>query len=56
MGRNTIFVNVSAKAKTGIEQLLEMVALLVAEMAELKANSNCKARGVIIEAKLDKGH
>ncbi|HHX24491.1 MAG: translation initiation factor IF-2 [Tepidanaerobacteraceae bacterium] len=53
-GGDTIFVNVSAKAKTGIEQLLEMV-LLVAEMAELKANSNCKARGVIIEAKLDKG-
>ncbi|WP_296970565.1 translation initiation factor IF-2 [Tepidanaerobacter sp. EBM-38] len=53
-GGDTIFVNVSAKAKTGIDQLLEMV-LLVAEMAELKANYNCKARGVIIEAKLDKG-
>jgi translation initiation factor IF-2 len=53
-GGDTIFVNVSAKAKTGIDQLLEMV-LLVAEMAELKANHFCHARGVIIEAKLDKG-
>ncbi len=53
-GGQTIFVNVSAKAKTGIEQLLEMT-LLVAEMSELKANYACKARGVIIEAKLDKG-
>jgi len=53
-GGDTIFVNVSAKAKTGIDQLLEMV-LLLAEMAELKANYVCKARGVIIEAKLDKG-
>lgn len=53
-GGDTIFVNVSAKAKTGIDQLLEMVAL-VSEMAELKANSICQARGVIIEAKLDKG-
>ena len=53
-GGDTIFVNVSAKAKTGIDQLLEMV-LLVAEMAELKANYTCNAHGVIIEAKLDKG-
>lgn len=53
-GGDTIFVNVSAKAKTGIDQLLEMV-LLVAEMAELKANHTCNAHGVIIEAKLDKG-
>ena len=53
-GGDTIFVNVSAKAKTGIDQLLEMV-LLVAEMSELKANYNTEARGVIIEAKLDKG-
>jgi translation initiation factor IF-2 len=53
-GGDTIFVNVSAKAKTGIDQLLEMV-LLVAEMAELEANYICRARGVIIEAKLDKG-
>lgn len=53
-GGDTIFVNVSAKTKTGIDQLLEMV-ILVAEMAELKANYICKASGVIIEAKLDKG-
>lgn len=53
-GGDTIFVNVSAKKKTGIEQLLEMV-LLVAEMGELKANYNSRASGVIIEAKLDKG-
>jgi len=53
-GGDTIFVNVSAKQKTGIDQLLEMI-LLVAEMSELKASYNCKARGVIIEAKLDKG-
>lgn len=53
-GGDTIFVNVSAKARIGIEQLLEMI-LLVAEMRELKANYNCRARGVIIEAKLDKG-
>jgi len=53
-GGETIFVNVSAKTKTGIDQLLEMI-LLVAEMAELKANYTAKAKGVIIEAKLDKG-
>ncbi|NLZ52590.1 MAG: translation initiation factor IF-2 [Thermoanaerobacteraceae bacterium] len=53
-GGDTIFVNVSAKTRTGIDQLLEMV-ILVAEMAELKANYTCKASGVIIEAKLDKG-
>lgn len=53
-GGDTIFVNVSAKTGAGIDQLLEMI-ILVAEMAELKANYNCKASGVIIEAKLDKG-
>ncbi|TYP54294.1 translation initiation factor IF-2 [Thermosediminibacter litoriperuensis] len=53
-GGDTIFVNVSAKNRTGIDHLLEMI-LLVAEMAELKANYNRKAVGVIIEAKLDKG-
>ncbi|ADL07993.1 translation initiation factor IF-2 [Thermosediminibacter oceani] len=53
-GGDTIFVNVSAKNRIGIDQLLEMI-LLVAEMAELKANYNRKAVGVIIEAKLDKG-
>ena len=53
-GGDTIFVNVSAKTKVGIDQLLEMITL-VAEMAELKANYTCKASGVIIESKLDKG-
>lgn len=53
-GGDTIFVNVSAKTKTGIDQLLEMI-LLVAEMCELKANYTAKARGVIVESKLDKG-
>jgi translation initiation factor IF-2 len=53
-GGDTIFVNVSAKTKAGIDQLLEMI-LLVAEMAELKASYTSKAKGVIIEAKLDKG-
>ena len=52
-GGDTICVPVSAKKKTGIESLLEMV-LLVAEMQELKANPNRKAKGTVIEAKLDK--
>lgn len=53
-GGDTIFVNVSAKNRKGIDTLLEMI-LLVAEMAELKADYNARASGVIIEAKLDKG-
>ena len=53
-GGNTIFVPVSAHTKEGINQLLEMV-LLTAEMCELKANPNRKARGIVIEAQLDKG-
>jgi translation initiation factor IF-2 len=52
-GGDTIFVNVSAKQRTGIEELLEMI-LLVSEVQELKANPNRKAKGTIIEAKLDK--
>lgn len=52
-GGDTICVPVSAKKKIGIENLLEMI-LLVAEMQELKANPNKKARGTVIEAKLDK--
>jgi len=52
-GGDTICVPVSAKKKDGIENLLEMI-LLVAEMQELKANPNRKARGTVIEAKLDK--
>ncbi|MCH5272184.1 MAG: translation initiation factor IF-2 [Lachnospiraceae bacterium] len=53
-GGDTIFVPVSAHTKEGITQLLEMV-LLTAEMCELKANPDRKARGIVIEAQLDKG-
>lgn len=53
-GGHNIFVEVSAKKRIGIEHLLEMI-LLQAEMMELKANPDRKARGTIIEAKLDKG-
>ena len=53
-GGDTITVPVSAKTKDGIDELLEMV-LLTAEMQELKANPGRKARGTVIEAKLDKG-
>ena len=53
-GGDVIMVPVSAKTGEGIEKLLESI-LLVAEMAELKANPNRKARGTVIEAKLDKG-
>ena len=53
-GGQTIFVPVSAKTHEGIENLLEMI-LLDAEMKELKANPNRKARGLVIEAQLDKG-
>ena len=53
-GGETIMVPVSAKKETGIDDLLEMI-LLVAEVQELKANPNREARGVIIEAQLDKG-
>ena len=53
-GGDTIFVPVSAHTGEGISQLLEMI-LLEAEMMELKANPNRNARGVVIEAKLDKG-
>jgi len=53
-GGDTICVPVSAVKKEGIDTLLEMI-ILTAEMKELKANPNKKARGTIIEAKLDKG-
>ncbi|MHB1016331.1 MAG: translation initiation factor IF-2 [Coriobacteriia bacterium] len=53
-GGSTIFVNVSAKKRIGIEDLLEMV-LLQAEVLELTANPSALASGVVIEAKLDKG-
>ena len=53
-GGSTICVPVSAKKREGIENLLEMV-LLTAEMLELKANPKRRARGLVIEAELDKG-
>lgn len=53
-GGDTICVPVSAVSKDGIDNLLEMI-VLVAEMKELKANPNKRARGNIIEAQLDKG-
>lgn len=53
-GGDVICVPVSAKTHEGIDKLLENV-LLVAEMLELKANPNRKAKGVVIEARLDKG-
>lgn len=53
-GGMTICVPVSAVTKEGIDSLLEMI-ILVAEMKELKANPNKKARGAIVEAQLDKG-
>ena len=53
-GGDTICVPVSALKKEGIDELLEMV-LLVAEMQDLKANPNRQAKGIVIEAKLDKG-
>jgi len=52
-GGDTIFVNISAKKRENIDQLLEMV-LLVADMQELKTNPNKQAKGVVIEARLDK--
>ena len=52
-GGDTIFVPISAKKRINIDTLLEMV-LLVADMKELKANPNKQAKGVVIEAKLDK--
>jgi len=54
MGGQNIFVEVSAKKRTGIERLLEMI-LLQSEVMELKANPNRPAKGTIIEAKLDRG-
>ena len=53
-GGNVEMVPVSAKSKQGIDDLLEMV-LLQADVLELKANPNREARGIIVEAKLDKG-
>lgn len=53
-GGDTIFVHVSAVKREGLDALLEMV-LLVAELAELKANPDKPATGTVVEAKLDKG-
>lgn len=53
-GGQTIFVEVSAKENQGLDQLLDML-LLQAEVMELKADLACSARGVVLEAKLDKG-
>lgn len=53
-GGETVFVDISAKQGTNLDQLLEMI-LLVAELQELKANPKTTPRGVAIEAHLDKG-
>jgi translation initiation factor IF-2 len=53
-GGETIFVNVSAKTKEGLDDLLEMI-LLVAEVEELRANPDADASGVVIESHLDQG-
>ena len=52
-GGDTIIVPISAKTGMGLEELLEMV-LLTAEVQELKANPNRRAKGIVIEARLDK--
>jgi translation initiation factor IF-2 len=53
-GGTTVFVNVSAKKKQNLEQLLEML-LLVADLQELKADPKKPALGTVLEARLDKG-
>jgi len=53
-GGETMFVDVSAKAKTNLDDLLESI-LLLAEVEELKANPDAEASGVVIESKLDPG-
>ncbi len=53
-GGETIFVEVSAKKKTNLDTLLEMI-LLQAEVLELRANPNKRAKGTVVEARLDKG-
>jgi translation initiation factor IF-2 len=54
-GGETVFVDVSAKQRTNLDQLLEMILLASDVQLELKANPNAHARGVVIEAHLDKG-
>lgn len=53
-GGDTVFVKISAKYKTNIDDLLEMI-LLVADLKNLKANKNCPASGVVIEAWVERG-
>ncbi len=53
-GGDTLFVNVSAKARNGIEEMLESI-FLQAEILDLKANPNKRAKGVIVEARLERG-
>lgn len=53
-GGETIYCNVSAKTREGLENLLETI-LLIADVSDIKANPNRKADGTVIEAKLDKG-
>ncbi|MDO9351946.1 MAG: translation initiation factor IF-2, partial [Deltaproteobacteria bacterium] len=53
-GGSTLYAEISAKQKIGIKELLELI-LLQAEVLELKANPDKPARGIVIEAKLDKG-
>ena len=54
LGGDTIFVELSAKEKTGIQDLLEMI-LIQSEMLELRANPDKPARGIVVEATLDRG-
>jgi translation initiation factor IF-2 len=54
-GGTALLAKISAKKKTGIEELLELI-VLQAELLELKANPDMLARGIIIESGLDKGH
>jgi translation initiation factor IF-2 len=54
-GGDTVFVDVSAKARTNLDGLLEMISLTADVQLDLKANPNAHARGVVIEAHLDKG-
>ncbi len=53
-GGSTIFVPVSAKTREGLDNLMEMI-VLTSEVLELKANPNRRARGLVLEAQLDKG-
>jgi translation initiation factor IF-2 len=54
-GGDTIFVDVSAKQKTNLDSLLEMLVLTADVQLDLKANAKANARGIVIEAHLDKG-